>query len=510
MAAKTFELSEEDNPWQLGFFECRDEVAGFTGGFGNGKTSVMGVLACYIADNYEEARVLVGRATRPKLEDSTKPEIIKWIPDDKETVSRWPSDRYNNIEFARTGSRIEFRHVRQEGKGKGEEQSNLLSATYDAIFIDQMDDPEFSYKDFADLFGRLRGTARYVGDDPSFPKYGPQWLRFGANPTRNWLYREVCGPYFLYEKTGLITPKLLIDSDTRKPIIKVFNAPSQANKKHTGERFSKRMEIVFRGSMNKRYIKGDWDAYEGLVYPEYDDTVHLVEHGDLTAYIKEQLADDALGVVEAYDYGKVSPSCYGLAFFNNLGDILITDGFYETNTNVKKQAKWIHEIRNAWQITPTDPIYADPSIFKKTEAQKDKVSQSISSMFAEEGVNMQVGANAIESGIEKVSSYLAIDKMHLHPVHRTYGAPRLYVSSKLDWWHNEIVDYYWNKNVAGQNVDKPMDRNDHAMDMTKYLLTKRNRVIGSIQKRRNILDPRMFTWTEREDDSRRRILPRHM
>ena len=508
MSIKTFELSEEDNPWQLGFFECREKIAGFTGGFGNGKTSVMGVLACFIAENYEEARVLVGRATRTKLEDSTKPEIMKWIPDD--SVSRWPSERWNNIEFARTGSRIEFRHVRQEGKGKGEEQSNLLSATYDAIFIDQMDDPEFSYKDFADLFGRLRGTAKYIGDDPSFPAFGPQWLRFGANPTRNWLYREVCGPYFLYEKTGLITPKLLRRKTDNKPVIQVFNAPSSANKKHTGEDFVEMMGIVFRGKMTDRYVKGDWDAYEGLVYPEYSDTVHLVQQEELEKYIKEQLADDALGVVEAYDYGKVSPSCYGLAFFNDVGDILITDGFYETNASIKKQAKWIKEIRNAWGIIPSDQIFADPSIFKKTEARKDAVSQSISSMFEEESIAMQEGANAIESGIEKVSSYLAVDRMHIHPIKRTYGAPRLLVSAKLDWWHNEIADYYWNKNIAGQNVDKPMNRNDHAMDMTKYLLTRRNRVIGSIQRRKRILDPRVFTWTEQADDPRGQILPRHM
>jgi len=508
MTTKTFELSEDDNPWQLGFFECRDEVAGFTGGYGNGKTSVMGVLACYIAEHYEEARVLVGRATRPKLEDSTKPEIMKWVPDD--SVSRWPSDRWNNIEFKATGSRIEFRHVRQEGKGKGEEQSNLLSATYDAIFIDQMDDPEFSYKDFADLFGRLRGTAKYIGDDPSFPAFGPQWLRFGANPTRNWLYREVCGPYFLYEKTGLITPKLLLDVDTRKPIIKVYNAPSQANKKHTGERFSKRMQIVMRGSMAKRYIGGDWDAYEGLVYPDYDDTVHLVDHDSITAYVTEQLANDALGVVEGYDYGKVSPSCYGLAFYNDVGDIIIADGFYEANASVQKQAKWMKEIRNEWKIIPTEQIFADPQLFKKTEAKKDGPSQSIASMFEEESISMQPGANAIESGIEKVGSYLAIDKMHIHPIKRKYGAPRLFVSSKLDWWHNEIADYYWNKNIAGQNVDKPMDRNDHAMDMTKYLLTKRNRVVGSVQKRRWIIPPSAMTWTEQPDDPRGRILPRHM
>lgn len=508
MSIKTFELSEDDNPWQLGFFECREEIAGFTGGFGNGKTSVMGVLACYIAENYEGARVLVGRATRPKLEDSTKPEILKWVPED--SVSRWPSERWNNIEFKRTGSRIEFRHVRQEGKGKGEEQSNLLSATYDAIFIDQMDDPEFSYKDFADLFGRLRGTAKYIGNDPSFPKYGPQFMRFGANPTRNWLYREVCGPFFLYEKTGLLTPKLLIDPDTRKPIIRVFNAPSEANKKHTGERFSKRMEIVFRGAMNKRYIKGDWDAYEGLVYPDYSDTVHMVEHGDLTKYIKDELANDALGVVEAYDFGQIVPSCYGLAFFNDVGDVFLADGFYEPNALVKKQAKWMKEIRNKWQITPSEPIFADPQLFRKTNATKESVAESIVSMFESEGITMQRGASDIGSGIEKVGSYLSIDNMHIHPVYRKYGAPRIFVSSELSWWHNEIADYYWNKNIAGQNVDKPMDRNDHAMDMTKYLLTKRNRIIGSIQKRRQIIDPRAFTWTEREDDPRGRILPRHM
>lgn len=508
MSSKIFELSEEDNPWQLDFFECRDEVAGFTGGFGNGKTSVMGVLACYIAENYENARVLVGRATRPKLEDSTKPEILKWVPED--SVSRWPSERWNNIEFKRTGSRIEFRHVRQEGKGKGEEQSNLLSATYDAIFIDQMDDPEFSYKDFADLFGRLRGTAKYIGDDPTFPAIGPQWIRFGANPTRNWLYREVCGPYFLYEQSGIITPKLLIDPDTRKPILRIFNAPSDANKKYTGERFSKRMGIVFRGAMSDRYIKGNWDAYEGLVYPDYNNTVHVVDHSDLTRYIKEQLANDALGIAEGYDYGKIVPSCYGLAFFNEVGDIFLTDGFYEPNASVAKQAKWIKEIRNKWQVIPVDPIFSDPQLFKKTEAQKVGDNVSISSMFEEHGISMQPGANDITSGIEKVSSYLAIDKMHIHPIKKTYGAPRLFASSNLDWFDNEISDYYWNKNIAGQNVDKPMNRNDHAMDMIKYLLTRRHRIIGHIQRKRNIIDPRAFQWTEVADDTRGRILPRHM
>jgi len=121
---------------------------------------------------------------------------------------------------------------------------------------------------------------------------------------------------------------------------------------------------------------------------------------------------------------------------------------------------------------------------------------------------MQRGANAVESGIDKISSYLATDDMHMHPIKRTYGAPRLFVSNKLDFWHNEIADYYWNTNIAGERVDKPRDYNDHAMDATKYLFTRRGRVVGGLRKLVRQLDPRVRQWTEREESTVRR-LPRY-
>lgn len=507
MASKTFEFDEADNPDQLHFFECREPIAGFTGGYGNGKTAVLGLGAITVASQYRDARVLVGRATRPKLEDSTKPELIKWLPHD--WVARWPTDRHNNIHMKHTNSTIEFRHIRQEGKGKGEEQSNLLSATYDAIFVDQLDDPEFTYKDFEDLIGRLRGTARYIGDDPNMPPVGPQWFRFGANPTRNWLYRELVQPFFTYKRTGLVTQKLLVDEETRKPLLNVFNAPSTANQKHTGKGYVQRMRSVFRGSMSKRFVDADWGAYEGLVYPEYDEAMHMVPHEQMQKYVLNGLAEDLLGVVEGYDYGQVSPSCYLLGFFNDTGDVFIADGFYDARMNVQSQAKNIKTIRNSWKVTPSDHIYADPDIFRGRNATATKVGESIAALFRDFGIEMQRGANAIESGLDKVATYLNVDDMHMHPFKRGYGAPRLYITSKLEFWHNEIVDYYWNKNVQGENVDKPRDTNDHAMDATKYLFTRRNRVVGSVRRRTIDLDPRVYLWGEARENNNR-VLPRHM
>lgn len=505
---REFTFDEEKNPWQLGFYESLVKIAGFTGGFGNGKTAALAIIGLSVARTYEKARILVGRATRPKLEDSTKPEVMKWIPED--WIAKMPNDRHNNLVIQETGSQLEFRHIRQEGKGKGEQQSNLLSATYDLILVDQMDDPELSYKDFADLVGRLRGTARYIGDDPRMPKFGPQLLRFTANPTRNWLFREVAGPFFTWEKSGLVTSKLLRRKSDGQPIIKVFNAPTSANAHNTGAEYAETMETVFRGAMGARFIEGDWGAYEGLIYPEYDETIHRVQASEMEEFIKDQLKDEALGIIEGYDYGQASPSCYLLAFHNDVGDIFIVDGFYEANAGIKKQVKWRQEILNKWGVIPTERPYADPDIFRKKSATKEGPAIAVATLFAEEGLDFQRGANDIDAGIAKIASYLAVDKLHRHPITRNYGGPRLFVSSDMEFWHNEIVDYYWNKNTLGQNVDKPVDRNDHAMDGTKYLLSKRPSVVGAITKRNRLIDPRAFMWNEAQDDPRGTILPRHM
>jgi len=248
----------------------------------------------------------------------------------------------------------------------------------------------------------------------------------------------------------------------------------------------------------------------GLIYPEFDEARHVIHHEALENYIREQLHLNKLGVGEGYDYGQTSPSCYLLSFHDAFGNVFIVDGYYKSQFLIAQQAKEITRIRNHWGIIPTDRIYADPSIFKLGNATKDKVGEKISQLFFEEGIEMQRGSNDIASGIEKISSYLAIDPYHMHPIQRVYGSPRLLISSNLEWWHNEALDYYWNKNTLGQNVDKPRDVNDHAMDATKYLFTKRNKVIGSItQLSRKIPDNVLYGWNPAPESANNTPLPRH-
>ncbi|KKM82513.1 hypothetical protein LCGC14_1318860, partial [marine sediment metagenome] len=86
-----------------------------------------------------------------------------------------------------------------------------------------------------------------------------------------------------------------------------------------------------------------------------------------------------------------------------------------------------------------------------------------------------------------------------------YGMPYLFVSDKLDWRVNEINDYYWKKNPMGEQMDKPMDKDDHAMDTSKYMLTNRPN-ISKLTVRHNPKEVGWRQWGERDLQEHRKSI----
>jgi hypothetical protein len=115
-------------------------------------------------------------------------------------------------------------------------------------------------------------------------------------------------------------------------------------------------------------------------------------------------------------------------------------------------------------------VQADPSIFGRRTINKRTVGKTVADMFKEDNINMKRGNNDVNNGIVKVGSYLNINRQLLHPYKRAAGSPRLFINAKLDWWTDEVAGYFWQQSTSGERIDKPIDRNDHAMDTTKYLL----------------------------------------
>ena len=479
----TFKLTKDS--LQDRFLKSKGKVQLYGGGFANGKTASACIKAIKIAKDYPGANILMARSTYPKLNDTLRKEFLKWIPND--WIDSFPkSANGSNTCTLKNGTTINFRYIAQQGKvGNESTTSNLLSATYDAVFVDQMEDPEIVHKDFLDLLGRLRGMTPYAGDDSEMPRNGPRWFILTTNPTRNWVYRKLVKPLHELEQFNSISDDLLCETDANGkmmrgedgkpiPIIELYEGSTYENKDNLELDFIKTLEASYKGQMRSRFLMGEWASYEGLVYPTYNEAVHVMSHHSILGYYKQlQVRSQGVTFIEGYDYGLAVPFCYMMGFVDDKGNVFLMDGAYEKECPLDDHIAAIKHIRNEYQVSPSNMILSDPDIFRRKAAGGKLVGKAISEMFLEEGIMCIRGNNNITNGIVKVNQYLVPQRNHQNPITGEYEAPYIYISDKLEFFISEISDYYWQKSPTGEQVDKPIDKDDHAMDTMKYMLSER-------------------------------------
>ena len=510
----TFNLQRDS--LQDRFLASKTKVQLFGGGFANGKTFGACIKAIQLAKDYPGSNGLMARSTYPKLNDTLRKEFIKWCPVD--WIDSFPkSANASNTCTLKNGTTINFRYIAQQGKlGNEATTSNLLSATYDWIIVDQIEDPEIVHKDLLDLLGRLRGMTPYVGTDSSMPNTGPRWIIITCNPTRNWVYRELVRPVHELE-LGHINEKLLCktnadgkmifdDSGLPIPIIDIYEGSTYENKENLEPDFIQTLESSYKGQQRSRFLMGEWASYEGLVYPAFNESLHVMSHHSILQYLKQlQMETDAVNFLEGYDYGLAVPFCYMVGFCDNFGNVFLLDGAYEKELPIDEHIAAINLLRNKYDVPASNHVLSDPDIFRRKTVGKKLVGRSISDMFLEEGIVCTRGNNDISNGIVKVNQYLIPQHNHQNPITGEYGMPYMFISDELEFFINEINDYYWMKNPTGEQMDKPVDKNDHAMDTIKYMLSNRPN-ISKLFIQPKVKEVGWRQWGERDlQDTRRNV-----
>jgi len=499
------------------FHKSHAKVQFLGGGFGNGKTAAACVKALKLCKDYPGCNGLIARSTYPKLNDTIRREFLLWCP--THWIKRMPS-RDENTLLLKNGSTVNFRYVAQQGKQTEDSKSNLLSATYDWIIVDQLEDPEFSHKDFMDLMGRLRGNTEYIGEDREMPRFGPRWFISTLNPTRNWCYREIIKPLHDYHERGIVSDKLLceVDNDGRpiliagkpKPLIELYEGSTYENVENVGEDYIRGMLSTYTGSMRERFIFGRWGALSGLIYPQFDEAQHLVSHRDAWEYLRQlRLSGYEPVFMEGYDHGLSRHSCYGIFYVDDDANVFLLDGFRVAELTIADAASNIHRIR-AEVCTETErlnPIYADPDVFRRKTGNSRTVGETVAGLFEDHGIKMQRGNNDIASGIAKNWQYLSPLAMHEHPITGLRMSPHFYVSDRCTWFVDEITEYYFKRDGSDETTDKPVDRNDHAMDMWKYAMTPRPKLARFVGK--PDAPPAWMAWHEIERQQRKDKKARH-
>ena len=467
---------------QYGFNRSRHKLQIMGGGFGNGKTTALAIKSLMLVSDYPGSTGLLGRATYPKLRGTLQRVFFDWCPPD--WIERMPTKDENTCYF-KNGSKVDFRYINQRGRQQadGQTTSNLLSASYDWLGIDQCEDPEITHKDILDLLGRLRGDTPYRPqglDDATMPNTGPRWMMLTCNPTANWVFKELIHPYKLWKERKIKMPNLPVDPVTGECVLDLWEGSTYTNSDNLAGDYIRMLEAMYHGQMKERFLMGGWAAFEGLVHPSFDIGVHGITRKDALDYLSDCIKNHVrVKIIEGYDFGMSAPTVYMIGFVDNYGRVIILDGFYKPNLNYTEHKNEVEFVRGRYlnnfgdKLRLTEPINADPSIFKQQIVKHHgQLGETIANLMENEGLDMRPAANAVDSGITKINAYLAdrADLPHLFIEDRQAG-PLLYVVEDLTWFQDEIANYYWKRNASGRIEEVPQDHNDHAMNTLKYMLS---------------------------------------
>lgn len=338
-----------------------------------------------------------------------------------------PHDVWDKL-ILKNGSTIGFKSCEMDVK------------TFQGVNLDYVSfDEEPEFKIYKECMARL------------LDRKGEAWISMTPLNGLDWSYDTFVDP----EKRGK-------DVELFGPISMWENAVSNGG--YIDDEEIRRFEAAIADPIERRIrVYGEYQNQAGRIYKDWDPKVHILpslprhfvnEDGSMSPHF------DYYGV---FDTGRCF--AFGLFAVDYLSNVVMFDEyFWEDGRTISDHCRRIQNMLNTYGISPE--FTCDPS------------SQFFLEL-AEHGINCQHGDNEVEKGIGVVQEYLSFIPPPLRHVGLKYSNPRFYVlGPKCPRALFEFQRYVWENpassgQAAGEKKNKPRKKDDHIMDVIRYMLVKR-------------------------------------
>ncbi len=254
---------------------------------------------------------------------------------------------------------------------------------------------------------------------------------------------------------GTMTPLLgltwvhdRIYADTQDPEV-WHETMSWADNPFLDERELKVMEQALTPQQRRSRQYGEFASGNGLVYPEFDEQVNVVEPFDIPPQWQSMISIDP---------GFVNPLSAHWYAVDGDGNVYVTAEHFAAGKDCAWHCERIKEIsrRQGWK---TDSAGRYAALIDSAALQRTlSGTKSVAQLFSEQGIaaNPKVD-KSVWSGIQRVRQYLGPPD----------GRPKRYVFSTCREMIREFRVYRF-----GQG-EEPIKKDDHAMDELRYFLASR-------------------------------------
>ena len=204
------------------------------------------------------------------------------------------------------------------------------------------------------------------------------------------------------------------------------------------------MERVIPKSEQLSRRFGKFSSGEGLVYPEFDQSVHVIEPFDVPKEWQATLSIDP---------GLSNPtSCHFYAVDFD-GTIYVVAEHFEAGQNIDRHVEKINAVadRIGWKRDGKGRLCA---LIDSAANQRTLASQkSVAELFCEKGILVNTNVNKdLYSGIQRVKSLFEA------------RPPKIYIFSCCTNLIRELKSYWWGSG------DRPKKIDDHALDELRYFV----------------------------------------
>jgi len=342
---------------QQEFLESSAKYRLFSGGIGNGKTSIGCIEALRLCLEYPGIVGVISRKTMSTLKRTTQKVFLEEVLGEYgfNFVKKW--NKTDSLLTFENGSQIYFIDL--------ENITKILGLEVGFWYVDEA--KEINFDIWLAIIGRLR--------QPNTPRCA--FLTTNPDAPTHWLYQT----FFVKNKNN--------------PEYKVINAKTNENK-YLPKDYINTLNSAYSGIHKKRYLDGDWVLFDGLVYNEFNLSSHVIDYdinfGDFQNW----------RFFCGIDWGYTNPAVCLFCAVDSDENIYVYDEIYQTNLLLPD---FINLIKN--KISFDRPVnfnfFADPS-------RPDYISE-----FLRAGLNITSANNNVLSGIQKVKSKLIINEITGQP-----------------------------------------------------------------------------------------------
>lgn len=238
--------------------------------------------------------------------------------------------------------------------------------------------------------------------------------------------------------------------------------------KATPEWFAKTRQGYSEASWRKEY-EIDFEVLSGkLVYPDYNPHVHHISKNQLNPIRMQKEG----GLYRILDHGLVSPTAVLWVWVDNEDNWIVYREYYQAGKTVPTHADNIKKLSRGERYSAN---LADPSIFYRSQQDREGNAFSIANRYSEYGLDFTPANNDFKAGSNVITSRLLIDPEKINPFTGEKGSPSIFfVKEELNYFNWEIQKWRYQEfssikmEITKNPKEVPVDKDNHLMDCLTY------------------------------------------